>query len=24
VLGLSLSAAANAPLAPVGYGTFRM
>jgi len=24
VLGLSLSAAANAPLAPVGYGVFRM
>jgi 3-methylcrotonyl-CoA carboxylase beta subunit len=24
VLGLSLSAAANAPLSPVGYGVFRM
>jgi 3-methylcrotonyl-CoA carboxylase beta subunit len=24
VLGLALSAAANAPLAPVGYGVFRM
>jgi 3-methylcrotonyl-CoA carboxylase beta subunit len=24
VLGLALSAAANAPLPPVGYGVFRM
>ena len=24
VLGLALSASANAPLAPVGYGVFRM